>query len=444
MRPGSDDPTRMRGRPAAGWRLLLFWEGGSGTYPLGADSRVVIGRADDCKVRIPHDSVSRKHAVLTKEGGAWRIEDLGSSNGTILGGRVLRAGDRRVVGPSEVVIVGDARVVLDGADATAGGGDAGAPSKSSPALGEAMQRVMRLIELVSDSKLPVLLLGETGVGKGKLAEDIHRHSSRAKAPFLRLNCAAVPESLLESELFGHERGAFTGANLAKAGLLEAATGGTVFLDEIGEVPRSTQAKLLHVLEHEEVMRLGATKTRPIDVRFVAATNREIDELVAAGQFRKDLYFRLAGVPLRIPPLRERTEEIPAMVRAFLDEARAGTPIFGEALAQLSRYPWPGNIRELRNVVIRAALLSAGGEVKPEHLWIDGTKEPAMPVHERDPSRRSTKDLESELRDHERQCIAEALQMFGGHQGKAAKHLGISRRTLTTKLGQHSLPRPRKR
>jgi DNA-binding NtrC family response regulator len=329
------------------------------------------------------------------------------------------------------------------------------------------------------------------VGKGRLAEVIHRRSSRAKGPFVRLNCAAVPEALLESELFGHERGAFTGAVRSKAGILETANGGTAFLDEVGEIPGSTQAKLLHVLEHGEVLRVGGLEPRKIDVRFVAATNQSV---VAGGQFRRDLYFRLAGVPLRIPPLRERTDEIPAMARSFIDEAcahsrRACPSISAEAMLALSEYPWPGNVRELRNVVARAALVCAGSVVLPEHLMFDTAAMHPSPAGERsdgtsgappqrgphrdevfispaassgpqtmippppEPPRApvppapalpgSARRLESDLREYERTRIVEALERFGGHQGKAAEHLGISRRTLTNKLTELDLPRPRK-
>jgi two-component system response regulator AtoC len=451
MHLGSDDPTKGRDLVASGFQLFLFWEGGSEAYPVRPDARLVVGRGDDCDLRVPHASVSRRHAIITGSAGIWHIEDLESSNGTFVGGvRLGKAAER--VEPGMVVMLGDARLILDG----------GAPSPATPRKREEgpdqpMDRVARLVDLVADSALPILLLGETGVGKGHLAEDIHRRSSRANAPFVRLNCAAVPESLLESQLFGHERGAFTGAVHAKPGILETADRGTVFLDEIAELARATQAKLLHVLEHNEVLPVGGLRPRPIDVRFVAATNCDVQSLLHDGHFRRDLYFRIAGVPLLVPPLRERSSEIPGLVRRFVDEVcsrsrRAAPAISAEAIKTLMGYAWPGNIRELRNVVTRAALLCGNGPMLVEHLLLD-TGAPVthvgLPLPSQAPLPKDTmipeapKTLGDELLNFERRCVLDALDAFGGHQGKAAEHMGITRRTLTNKLNKLALPRPRK-
>jgi two-component system response regulator AtoC len=425
---------------AADW-LMVFWEGGNQALELRRDGRVELGRAEECAVRIPHESVSRRHASVAWRDGMWAIEDLGSSNGTFVAGARLEPGVPHAVAPGAVVSLGEARVLIDqrGATSRAAGGavdPAGAP----------MERVLRLVDMVADSVLPVLLLGETGVGKGRLANEVHARSSRAAGPFVRLNCAAVPETLLESELFGHERGAFTGAVRTKIGILESADKGTVFLDEIGEVPRSTQAKLLHALEHGQITRVGSVTPRAVDVRFLAATNRDLETLVAEGQFRRDLYYRLAGVPVHIPPLRERREEIPAMARAFLAEAcaeprRPVPQISPEALVALLSYPWTGNIRELRNVVMRSALLCGGPVVRPEHLMLDLAQAPAE-AREGGASG-GDRPLGNDLRDFERDRVSDALERFAGHQGKAAEYLGISRRTLTNKLTKLALPRPRK-
>jgi DNA-binding NtrC family response regulator len=445
MAPAStDDPTR-KASGGTGWRLLVYYEGGSSSFELPAGKRLVIGRADDTDVQIPHDSVSRRHAELSTERG-WRITDLGSSNGTIVGTAQLRKGQSSAVDPGVIVRIGDARLLVDwaaaGTPAERPSAEPAPPSSRPDSAETPMGRVMRLVQLVAPSTLPVFVLGETGVGKGWIAQEIHRRSPRADAPFVRVNCAALPEPLLESELFGHERGAFTGAVQTKPGILETATGGTVLLDEIGEAPASTQAKLLHVLEHGELLRLGATKPRPVDVRFIAATNREIDALMSAGAFRRDLYFRLAGVPLRVPPLRERTDEIAAIARGA-----STAPLSREAIDKLVTYAWPGNIRELRNVVARAALLSGGGEVRARHVVFDDlqpqAQRPARPEAAPEGERAANRTLGEEIRGIERDRIVAALERYGGHQGKAAEHLGISRRTLTNKLNELGLPRPRK-
>jgi len=439
-----DDQTLTRTLPAPGGpRLLLFWEGGSDVRELRGQVRLVFGRGDECDVRIRHDSVSRKHAVVHGK-GPWSIEDLGSSNGTIVGGKKLTPGEACVLEPGVVVSLGAARLLLD--ESSTPTAQVAPPTAPGTLPNAEMERIDRLVGLVADSVLPVLLLGETGVGKGTLAAQIHARSSRAGRPFVQLNCAAVPEGLLESELFGHERGAFTGATQAKPGILESANGGTVFLDEIGEVPRPTQAKLLHVLEQGKVQRLGSVRPIAIDVRFLSATNRDLDALVASGQFRRDLYYRLAGVPVHVPPLRERRGEIPEMARAFVKEASARTPertpVISEAsMRRLCAHDWPGNIRELRNVVMRAALLSGGSRVEPEHLLLEVATSPTPTP---DPAPAGARRLAAEVHATERQQIAEALDRFGGHQGKAAEYLGISRRTLSNKLDELGLPRPRKK
>jgi transcriptional regulator with PAS, ATPase and Fis domain len=334
----------------------------------------------------------------------------------------------------------------------------------------AMKQLHRLIDRVAGGTISVLLLGESGVGKEILAEQLHRRSPRRDKPFLRLNCAALTETLLESELFGHEKGAFTGAAAAKPGLLESADGGTVFLDEIGELPMPVQVKLLRVLEERKVLRVGALKPRDIDVRFVAATNRDIEAEVAAGTFRHDLYYRLAGISLIIPPLRDRGDEIEPLTELFLHTTcRNSVPVpprmSAEALEILTDYSWPGNIRELRNVIERAVLLSVDeGEILPEHLPLEkmratfaATPSAPAPAHDwastggssppanagHTPALPEAGWWHEDAEQRERQRIVAALEATNGNQTKAAELLGISRRTLLHRLDQYGLPRPRK-
>jgi two-component system, NtrC family, response regulator AtoC len=325
----------------------------------------------------------------------------------------------------------------------------------------AMQELYRLASRVAVGNISVLILGETGVGKEVLAAHVHRSSPRGAKPYLKLNCSALTETLLESELFGHERGAFTGAIKDKPGLLETADGGTVFLDEIGELPLATQVKLLRVIEERVVLRVGGLEPRPIDVRFVAATNRDLEAEIARGNFRQDLFYRLNGALLVIPPLRERPGEIVALADVFtlLAAKQAGLArpptVTHEALDALQRYAWPGNIRELRNVMERAVLLCGGSAITPAHLPIEKMRvtfaglasppEPAPPDEPPPVEREVTMaDLRGPGERAEKQRIVAALQQSMGNQKKAAEILGIARRTLINKLERYGIARPRKR
>jgi DNA-binding NtrC family response regulator len=298
---------------------------------------------------------------------------------------------------------------------------------------------------IARSNMPVLIFGETGVGKEIVAEMVHRLSPRAQKPLVRINCGAFTETLLASELFGYERGAFTGADRAKAGLLESADEGTIFLDEIGELPLALQPKLLRVLEGGEVLRVGAVRPKHIDVRFVCATHRDLEAEAERGTFRKDLYFRLAAHTEVVLPLRERPGEIPDIVRGLLDEAAraAGVPtpeVEPDAMRLLERYTWPGNVRELRNVVQRALLLSQGSPIGVAHLPADRlTMRTAAPPRSRD-----TSSLELALQAHERQRIVAELERCGGNQTHAARALGMARGTLLARMDAFGLTRPRKR
>ncbi len=314
--------------------------------------------------------------------------------------------------------------------------------------------------------ISILILGETGVGKEVLAHEIHRVSPRARGPFVALNCAALSETLLESELFGHEKGAFTGAAQAKRGLLESADGGTVFLDEVGDLPLSTQVKLLRVLEERRVMRVGGRTPTPVDMRVISATNRDIERDAQRGTFRADLLFRLNGATLTIPPLRERRVEIESLARVFLAAAateldRPAPRLGPDALARLLTHDWPGNIRELRNAVERAVLMCGGDEIRAEHLpsrlaaggaavalapgrgLAPTTPAGHAPMPEGSPTE-AREERRVAVEDVERRQIEDALARCGGNQTQAASMLGISRRTLVSRLSQYAFPRPRRR
>jgi len=322
----------------------------------------------------------------------------------------------------------------------------------------AMQRIYLLAERAAAGPINVLIAGETGVGKELLAETVHRLSPRKNGPFVCLNCAALAESLLENELFGHERGAYTGATQVKQGLLETAANGSLFLDEVGELPLTTQAKLLRVLETREVSRLGGLKPRHIDVRFIAATNRDLEAEVARGTFRRDLYFRLNGITLTIPPLRERVTEIPRLAETFvrqicLEMSRGEPLISSAAIALLEGYAWPGNIRELKNFMERAVLLCTGRVILPMHLPAEKMRSepvavaaapmiaaaaPELPTSPGDAGRAL-----SPTQENERQRIMDALGACAGNQSRAAKMLNIPRRTFVAKLDLYRIPRPKK-
>jgi two-component system, NtrC family, response regulator AtoC len=424
------------------------------THELPVEGEVTLGRGHAATVFVDHASVSRLHARLRigAGGGAGptplSLEDLDSANHTRVAGRTLapqtptpvRAGDAIELGDVVVVIQRGhvARPVARRVEATTLGRSA------------AMREVERVVERIAPGSISVLIAGETGVGKEVIADAIHRQSRRVDRPFVRLNCAAVAEQLLESEWFGYERGAFTGAAQAKPGLLETADGGTVLLDEVAELPMALQAKLLRVVEERSVMRVGGVRPRRIDVRFLAATHRDLEAEITKGTFRQDLYFRLNGVTLHVPPLRERREEIRSLASVFMAEAAAeaqrprAPSLDPEALAWLEGYAWPGNVRELRNVVERAVLLASDDTISirelPDRLRpVAPTSAPVVEAS-RTPGKGSLRDA---IADVEKQRVLDALAEAGGNQKRAAELLGIARGTLSARLEAYGIARPRK-
>ncbi|MHC5110066.1 MAG: sigma-54-dependent transcriptional regulator [Planctomycetota bacterium] len=303
---------------------------------------------------------------------------------------------------------------------------------------DAIQREIKRLKKIARSKSTVLIVGETGTGKELFAQAIHENSPRAGKPFKVLNCAAVSETLLESELFGHVKGAFTGAVADRKGLVQAAEGGTLFLDEIGDMPMTMQAKLLRTLENGEVLQVGSNDVQYFDVRFVAATNRDLSEMVREGRFREDLFYRLhAHGALRIPPLRQRREDIPVLCHRFIEQANAEyeteiKEIAPDAARKLMNYSWPGNVRELRNVIFRMCLEAEGDQLEstdlPEALQSSTEIVPAGPPNLAGMS----------MQDVERLHIMNTLRMFGGNREKTAKALGIGARTLYRKLRDYGL------
>ena len=312
----------------------------------------------------------------------------------------------------------------------------------------AIDKVRNLIARVAPTDAPVLILGETGTGKELVARAVHRNSPRSPKPFVAVNCAALPPSLLESELFGHERGAFTGADRSRGGLLEAAHEGTLFLDEIGEMPPDGQAKLLRVLTDGQVVRIGSTRPRKVDVRVIAATHRDLQHRIRDGLFREDLYYRLAVVPIPIPPLRDHPEDIPTLCELFLCQASRDLKVpkhdlSPAALNYLMNYSFPGNIRELRNLIERACILSGSKQIELEGFPIAEPQANLNTVAGRGPGKWAdflpeSVRLREFLGEAERTLIERALRETGGVQAEAARRLGISRSDLSYKLSKYGI------
>lgn len=402
--------------------------------------RVVIGTHEACDLVLTDATVSRHHVEIALVAQGYRIRDLDSSNGTLMdglrvldviveGGATLRIGETSI----KTTPLGDT-VDLALSPAT----------RMGPLLGRSakMRRVFAIVGKVAPTDTTVLLTGESGTGKEVTARAIHEHSKRASGPFVVVDCAALPPTLIESELYGHERGAFTGADRARVGAFESASGGTLFLDELGELPLDLQTRLLGVIERRQIQPLGSNRVRPIDVRLVAATNRDLRREVNRGTFRADLYFRIAVVTLELPPLRDRPEDIPVYVESFLAEmASIGSPLSIDAhtMTELAARPWPGNVRELRNALERAAAM---GEVEPsdddERMQDTGEPEPAAEPQRVDPAV-PFKTAKGMLIDRFERAYVEALMLrHGGNITQAARAAEIDRVYLLRLLDKFEL------
>jgi transcriptional regulator with PAS, ATPase and Fis domain len=406
-----------------GFRVRVV-RGEAADYTPADAIHVKVGSADGNSLVVRDPTVSRFHLRLRASGSGVRVEDVGTTNGSFIGGARFRELELErdteiAIGNSLLKIELETERVLE----------------ASPAIGRlrgrspAMQHVLRELAHAARSKeLSVLILGETGTGKEVLARTIHERGPRARAPFVVVDCAALAPTLIESQLFGHVRGAFTDAKAGSAGPFEAAHGGTVFLDEIGELPLPQQSKLLRVLQEREVVRVGAVKPVKVDVKVLAATRRDLAEEVNAGRFREDLYFRLAGEEITLPPLRERLEDLPDLVAAIVaeivarDEALARREVPDDVLEALAARSWPGNVRELHHAVHRYLVR---GELTPARsaLRISAAA-----------SRLAVEDLLSlpyaeAVRRFEQRFAQHALEREDGQHAKAAKRLGIDRSTL---------------
>jgi transcriptional regulator with GAF, ATPase, and Fis domain len=420
---------------------VLGGKGASVRLPGEEGRSIVVGKRG-ADLAIDHPSVSRRHLEVRRTREGLELTDLGSTNGTFIGGARVRSA---IVEPGTVVRAGDvellvavelADVVIPPSEEERFGIVVG---KSLP-----MRRIFGVLERVARTQASVLLMGETGTGKDALARSLHLRSKRESGPFEVVDCGAVAASLIESELFGHERGAFTGAVSSRAGAFERAAGGTLFLDEIGELALELQPKLLRVLEARELRRVGGNKVLTSDARIVAATTRDLRREVARGTFREDLYFRLAVVPVEVPPLRARLDDLAMLARKLLDSiAEPGElELSRESLAILRSYDWPGNVRELRNVLERAAHLSLGVGARSLVLT-DVPPERARDVDELetrsfDPEatyRESRARFESAF---ERRYVRWLLERHGGNVSAAARSVKMDRNHLTDLARKHGL------
>jgi transcriptional regulator with PAS, ATPase and Fis domain len=441
---------------------LMIWIGENvESRSLPRLGTLVLGRGADVQIRISAPSISRRHVAVSVEESGVYVRDLGSQNGTRLNGE--RIADRRALSYGDVLTVGEVFVIFSEAPA-----DESQAAELTPRpeeiertllLGEtpvlvsdpSMCHVYAQIERLAPSDLSVLIWGETGTGKELAATALHLWSKRAAGPFVAINCAALPEALAESELFGHVRGAFSGAVVDKPGLLESASGGTAFLDEIGDLPMAIQSKLLRVLEARTITRLGAVQERKIDIRVVAASHQRLDLGVKHGWFREDLFYRLNVAFLSLPPLRSRPRDVGRLAQRFLGDARRaldrGDIALGpDVLAHLMRHRWPGNIRELKNLMEYlavthgddpielsdvVAVLESHGTSTP-HQSPPGITVQPFPAVSPPPS------LSEATRQHERQRLESTLAVTGGNRTKAARLLGVPLRTFMAKIKKHGI------
>jgi transcriptional regulator with PAS, ATPase and Fis domain len=422
--------------PALRRALVIYCGVDAAIAEIPADSALVVGREFPSHVHLDDEGVSRQHARFWVTGATVRVEDLGSRNGTLVNGKRVTSAD---LVPGDEVRVGSATLILAASRARLGG-EVIAPHgvvMQSPKVVAAYELARRAARVDA----PVLILGETGTGKEHLAATVHSESPRRVAPFKAINCGAIPEGLTESILFGHERGAFTGADRRSKGVFDEASGGVVFLDEIGELSAPAQKVLLRVLETKKMTRVGGSSEVDADARVVAATHCDLARMVDDGTFRADLLYRLNTIVIELPPLRERLDELQPLIDLFLQDVRRewGIEVAGvdpEAMNLLKSYPWPGNIRQLRNVIERAAIVAKEAYIRPcdlPHAVFNDTG-PTETEEGAEPDAEITSaGLKPLVRSYEARVISTALRRTGGSRHAAAKLLRIPLRTLFRKL-----------
>jgi DNA-binding NtrC family response regulator len=386
---------------------------------------VRIGTSEGCDVRLRDAAVSGVHAELTRTKHGVLLRDLGSTNGTFVDGRRITG---IYVEDSVVLQLGESKLEVSTSRHETPV-ELAAQDKLGDLVGAsvAMRAVFARLERIAKTDSTVLVTGETGTGKELAAAAIRDFSPRKSKPFVVVDCGAMPANLIESELFGHERGAFTGAERTRAGAFERANGGTIFLDEIGELPLALQPALLGILERREARRVGGEKPIPVDVRVITATNRDLASEVTRGAFRPDLYYRLAVVEVRLPPLRERVEDVPILVEHFLDQMPGERPSIGpDVIEQLKQYPWPGNVRELKNVIERAVLLAEPPQLRASPAGQTTSSSSSTTVSVDQPFKDQKNALISAF---EEAYVKKLLETTGGNIAAAARKAGIDRMYL---------------
>ena len=421
----SSMPATLKGK-------LVVLEGESrGKEYIISQDQVFVGSIEDNDFVLKEDTISKKHFKIDRTETEFVISDLNSTNGTILNGNNIKVAGLK---PNSIIQVGEVYIqffVYDENEAAYGV----APSEqnnfgSVVGVSYDMKKIFGILEKVSQTNVTVVLEGSTGSGKDFIAKAIHSASKRADKPFVVVDCTAISSNLFESELFGHEKGSFTGADSMRKGLMEAANGGTIFFDELGELPLDQQPKLLRAIETRQIKRVGGNASIPIDIRIIAATNRNLEAEVKSGNFREDLFFRLSVVKLKVPDLKDRPDDIPFIIQGFLKGT--GKTITEEALNLLKFYSWPGNIRELKNVIERAVAFSDNVNIEPKDIVT------LQQMTGGDAGKSLDQFTGKSLEAIEKTSIEKTLEACGGNKTKAAKILGIAYSTLYEKIKKFKL------